>query len=110
MILRSLECQFLRIALCDAAEPWQLGSQDAATPMVQGIIDLHHDIFFFLILTLVFVSRMLVHALWHFNEQAKGHLLLVARAPDHSDYLPPAPEGEEGPPTPNVIIPPPPPK
>jgi heme/copper-type cytochrome/quinol oxidase subunit 2 len=69
MILRSLECRFLTIALCDAAEPWQLGSQDAATPMMQGIIDLHHDIFFFLILILVFVSRMLVRALWHFNEQ-----------------------------------------
>ncbi|XP_051206055.1 cytochrome c oxidase subunit 2 [Lolium perenne] len=69
MILHSLECRFLRIALCDAAEPWKLGSQDTATPMMQGIIDLHHDIFFFLILILVFVSRMLVHALWHFNEQ-----------------------------------------
>ncbi|XBH55501.1 hypothetical protein VPH35_077569 [Triticum aestivum] len=69
MILHSLSCRFLTIALCDAAEPWQLGSQDAATPMMQGIIDLHHDIFFFLILILVFVSRMLVRALWHFNEQ-----------------------------------------
>ncbi|KAI4972606.1 hypothetical protein ZWY2020_003531 [Hordeum vulgare] len=69
MILRSLECRFLIIALCDVAEPWQLGSQDAATPMMQGIIDLHHDIFFFLILILVFVSRMLVCTLWHFNEQ-----------------------------------------
>ena len=55
--------------LCDAAEPWQLGSQDAATPMMQGIIDLHHDIFFFLILILVFVSRILVRALWHFHYQ-----------------------------------------
>nr|P80498.1 RecName: Full=Cytochrome c oxidase subunit 2; AltName: Full=Cytochrome c oxidase polypeptide II [Solanum tuberosum] len=26
----------------DAAEPWQLGFQDAATPIMQGIIDLHH--------------------------------------------------------------------
>nr|WNH36723.1 cytochrome c oxidase subunit 2 [Gastrodia angusta] len=64
-----LEGRFLTIAPCDAAEPWQLGSQDAATPMMQGIIDLHHDIFFFLILILVFVSRMLVRALWHFHEQ-----------------------------------------
>ena len=31
---------------------------------VQGIMDLHHDISFFLILILVFVSRMLVRALW----------------------------------------------
>lgn len=27
------------IAYCDAAEPWQLGFQDAATPMMQGIIE-----------------------------------------------------------------------
>ncbi|XP_061368139.1 cytochrome c oxidase subunit 2 [Gastrolobium bilobum] len=57
------------LASCDAAEPWQLGFQDAATPMMQGIIDLHHDIFFFLILILVFVSRILVRALWHFHYQ-----------------------------------------
>ncbi|KAL4288568.1 hypothetical protein AHAS_Ahas19G0299200 [Arachis hypogaea] len=37
--------------------------------MMQGIIDLHHDIFFFLILILVFVSRILVRALWHFHYQ-----------------------------------------
>lgn len=59
--------KFVDIAPCDAAEPWQLGFQDAATPMMQGIIDLHHDIFFFLILILVFVSRILVRALWHFH-------------------------------------------
>ncbi|GJW37813.1 cytochrome c oxidase subunit 2 [Tanacetum coccineum] len=64
-----LEWLFLTIAPCDAAEPWQLGSQDAATPMMQGIIDLHHDIFFFLILILVFVSRILVRALWHFQKE-----------------------------------------
>lgn len=59
--------KFFTNSSCDAAEPWQLGFQDAATPMMQGIIDLHHDIFFFLILILVFVSRILVRALWHFN-------------------------------------------
>ncbi|XP_054789348.1 cytochrome c oxidase subunit 2-like [Prosopis cineraria] len=61
--------KFLTIALCDAAEPWLLGFQDAATLMMQGIIDLHRDIFFFLILILVFVSRILVRVLWHFNYQ-----------------------------------------
>ncbi|PRQ15599.1 putative cytochrome-c oxidase (mitochondrion) [Rosa chinensis] len=67
MIVKVLEWIFLTIAPCDAAEPWQLGFQDAATPMMQGIMDLHHDIFFFLILILVFVSRILVRALWHFH-------------------------------------------
>nr|QIA60838.1 cytochrome c oxidase subunit 2 [Makinoa crispata] len=55
------------IAFRDAAEPWQLGFQDPATPMMQGIIDLHHDIFFFLIVILIFALRMLVRALWHFH-------------------------------------------
>jgi cytochrome c oxidase subunit 2 len=69
MMVLVLEWLFLTIAPCDAAEPWQLGFQDAATPIMQGIIDLHHDIFFFLILIFVFVSWMLVRALWHFHEQ-----------------------------------------
>ncbi|EOY17619.1 Uncharacterized protein TCM_042398 isoform 3 [Theobroma cacao] len=62
-----LEWLFLTITPCDAAEPWQLGFQDATTLMMQGIIDLHHDIFFFLILILVFVLRIFVRALWHFH-------------------------------------------
>eukprot|EP01018_Ginkgo_biloba_P022847 Gb_17977 [translate_table: standard] len=33
---------------------------------MQGIIDLHHDIFFFPILIFILVSRMLVRASWHF--------------------------------------------
>jgi cytochrome c oxidase subunit 2 len=55
------------IAYCDAAEPWQLGFQDAATPMMQGIIDLHHDIFVFLVIILIFVIWMMSRALWHFH-------------------------------------------
>nr|ULQ69015.1 cytochrome c oxidase subunit 2 [Carex gibba] len=71
MMTHQLSSRFLTIAYayCDAAEPWQLGFQDAATPIMQGIIDLHHDIFFFLILILVFVLWMLVRALWHFHEK-----------------------------------------
>ncbi|KAK8485979.1 hypothetical protein V6N11_029068 [Hibiscus sabdariffa] len=67
MIVR--EWLFLTMAACDAAEPWQLGFQDAATPMMQGIIDLQHNIFFFLILILLFVLQILVRALWHFHYQ-----------------------------------------
>jgi len=59
--------EYLFLTICDAAEPWQLGFQDAASPMMQGIMDLHHDIFFFLILILVFVLWILVGALWHFH-------------------------------------------
>lgn len=51
----------------DAPLPWQLGFQDPATPIMQGIIDLHHDISFFLFSIVVFVGWMLARTLWHFN-------------------------------------------
>jgi hypothetical protein len=35
------------VAHKDAATPWQLSFQDPASPIMEGIIDLHHDIFFF---------------------------------------------------------------
>lgn len=47
---------------CDAADPWQFGSQDAATPLMNGIMSLHHDICLFLLWILVFVSRIMVRA------------------------------------------------
>ena len=34
----------------DVAEPWQLGFQDPATPVMEGIINFHHDLMFFLII------------------------------------------------------------
>lgn len=67
LIPSSKSLKVLTINPRDAAEPWQLGSQDAATPVMQGIIDLHHDISFFPILILVFVSWMSVRASWHFH-------------------------------------------
>lgn len=52
----------------DAPEAWQMGFQDPATPVMQGIIDLHHDISFFLLIVLVFVIWMLARTLYHFRE------------------------------------------
>ena len=46
-ILFLLSIFFPFIAFNDAPEPWQIGFQDPATPIMQGIIDLHHDIIFF---------------------------------------------------------------
>ncbi|XP_047168193.1 cytochrome c oxidase subunit 2, mitochondrial [Vigna umbellata] len=60
---------FPAIAFCDAPEPWQLGFQDAATPIMQGIMDLHHDIFFFLVQIAVFVLWVLSRALWCFRSK-----------------------------------------
>lgn len=55
-------------AYLDAPEAWQMGFQDPATPVMQGIIDLHHDICFFLLVILVFVIWMLARTLYHFQE------------------------------------------
>lgn len=53
-------------ALADTATPWQMGFQEPATPIMQGIIDLHHDICFFLVVVCVFVSWMLGRTLYNF--------------------------------------------
>ena len=52
----------------DAPEAWQMSFQDPATPVMQGIIDLHHDIAFFMLIILVFVIWMLSRTLYHFHE------------------------------------------
>lgn len=54
-------------SFCDIAEPWQLGFQDPATPIMEGIINLHHDLMFFICVISIFVSWMLVKTLWHFE-------------------------------------------
>jgi cytochrome c oxidase subunit 2 len=56
------------LIFADAPEPWQYGFQDPATPVMEGIVDLHHDICFFLIVILVFVLWMLSRTLFYFHQ------------------------------------------
>jgi len=50
-------CSFLIIFnFQDATHEWQFGFQDPATSLMEGIIDLHHDIMFFLIWIVILVS------------------------------------------------------
>jgi cytochrome c oxidase subunit 2 len=39
----------------DAAVNYQINFQDPASPIMEGITDLHHDIMFFLVVVMVFV-------------------------------------------------------
>lgn len=48
-----------KITYSDYAESWQLLFQDPATPIMEGIINLHHDIMFILIIIAVLVAWML---------------------------------------------------
>lgn len=59
-----------KITFLDMAEPWQLGFQDPATPVMEGIIKFHNDLMFALVLIVVFVSWILARVLILFNENA----------------------------------------
>lgn len=51
----------------DAPLPWQLGFQDPATAIMEGIINFHHDLFFFLVAILFFVIHILIRCLYFFS-------------------------------------------
>lgn len=51
----------------DSPEAWQIGFQDPASPIMQGIIELHHDLFFFLLVINTFVFWLLFKLLFTFN-------------------------------------------
>jgi cytochrome c oxidase subunit 2 len=55
--------------LFDIAEPWQLGFQDPATPVMEGIINFHHDLVFFLIIIVIFTSWILFRCIFLFFEE-----------------------------------------
>lgn len=55
------------VSFCDSAEPWQLGFQDPATPIMEGIINLHHDLMFFVCVISIFVTWMLLRTIWLFE-------------------------------------------
>ena len=50
---------FFFLLLNDSVNNWQFGFQDPATFLMEGIIDLHHDIMFFLIWIIILVSFLL---------------------------------------------------
>lgn len=60
----------------DYAEPWQLSFQDPATPIMEGIVDLHHDIMFFLILIVVFIIWVLLRIVYKFGSARNKSLPL----------------------------------
>ena len=53
---------------CDAPEPWQLGFQDPATPVVEGMIFFHNFLMIFLVIIGFFVCWMLYKVIIAFNE------------------------------------------
>ena len=54
-------------AHCDVAEPWQFAFQDGASPSFDGIVDLHDQIMFYLVIIVIGVSWMLGAIIIKFN-------------------------------------------
>lgn len=51
----------------DAAEPWQLPFQDGGSATFEGIVELHDQIMFYLIVILVGVAWMIISTIRKFN-------------------------------------------
>jgi cytochrome c oxidase subunit 2 len=54
-------------AQCDRPESWQLAFQDPASPILEGIINLHHDVMTILLFILGAVSIVMGSAIYFFN-------------------------------------------
>lgn len=52
----------------DSANSWQINFQDPATPVMEGLIDLHHHIFFFLVVILFFVLWLMFLVSFYYFE------------------------------------------
>jgi cytochrome c oxidase subunit 2 len=52
----------------DAARSWQLNFQDPATPIMEGIINFHNHIMFFIVVIVIFVSWLMVRSISLFEE------------------------------------------
>jgi len=60
---------------------WQLGFQTPASPVMEGIVNFHHDLFFFLISICCFVFYMLIRCIILFNSETQKEALIVVHAP-----------------------------
>lgn len=68
---------------CDAPEKWQMGFQDPATPIVEGMHSFHNYLTFFAIVIGVFVFFVLYLTIFYFKEENK----LVPEIFTHSNAL-----------------------
>nr|YP_011008413.1 cytochrome oxidase subunit II [Syringoderma abyssicola]WBP70384.1 cytochrome oxidase subunit II [Syringoderma abyssicola] len=74
-----------KIAMADAARPWQVGFQDPATPIMEGIIHFNNQLMFLMIVISCFVMWMLYRAVLLFD--ARSDSALQAESFSHSTLL-----------------------
>jgi cytochrome c oxidase subunit 2 len=62
----------------DSSKPWQYGFQDAATPVMEGITNLHHDLMYFLVFIFFFVAVSTTWTLFCYNHSTRIHYAEVS--------------------------------
>lgn len=70
--------------LSDVPLAWGLYFQDGASPSIEGIVDLHNRIMFYLVVILFGVTWILLSIMWNFN---KSHNKLVYRDLNHGTLI-----------------------
>lgn len=58
-----------------------MGFQLPASPIAEGIMNFHHDLFFFLTAICIFVCYILVRCIMLFNNKVNSEPLVVVHAP-----------------------------
>ena len=53
----------------DAAVRWQMGFQDPATPVAEGIFDFHHELFYVVVFIVFFVGLLLIRCIQLFDSK-----------------------------------------
>jgi cytochrome c oxidase subunit 2 len=71
------------VTFCDAAEPWQFGVQDPATPIIEGMLHFHNYLMIFLVAVVLFVFWMLGQVITYFNAETNP----VSQKFTHSSIL-----------------------
>ena len=59
------------VGVLDAAEEWQFGFQDPATPAMEGIVEFHNHLMGFIVLVAVFTTWLLVRCLYFYNKDSQ---------------------------------------
>lgn len=72
---------FFKFLLAEKASNWQYGFQIPASPVMEGIVNFHHDLFFFLTAICAFVFYMLARTIILYNSETLKKPLIVVHAP-----------------------------
>jgi cytochrome c oxidase subunit 1 len=72
----------------DVPSAWQLGFQDSATSLMEGIIDFHHDVMFFIVWIVILVAWLLLEFVFYAEKEKALSILGFKFNRDENTVLP----------------------